>query len=177
MAMVMRTAAVAVAVALAGCYDPAVRDCTVTCHGAGECASGQVCGADGYCAAPAVAGTCAAADARATIDAPRTIDGPGGSDAAVDAAIDAAPPDAAPAQLHVTVVSGKGMVVDSTGTLTCSTDCLFPAIPDQMITLTAVGMGAAHPFKDWTTSNCMGMGPTCTVTIVAPVTTVGASFK
>jgi hypothetical protein len=43
---------------LAGCYDPTTADCTVTCSGSDECASGQTCGSDGYCAAPDVAGGC-----------------------------------------------------------------------------------------------------------------------
>lgn len=45
---------------LAGCYDPATTDCTITCSGSDECASGQTCGSDGYCAAPDVAGECVA---------------------------------------------------------------------------------------------------------------------
>jgi hypothetical protein len=166
-ALLIRTAILIVA--LAGCYDPSLRDCTVTCHAAGECATGQVCGADGYCAAPSVAGTCTAPDAHASIDAPIAI---------VDSGFDAAPPDAPGAQLHITI-TGKGKVVDSTSTITCSAppgDCLFGAEPGAMITLTAIGMGS-HPFNDWTTANCMGMGASCTVTIVAPVTTVGAGFK
>jgi hypothetical protein len=172
-ALLVRAAGVAALAALAGCYDPSLRDCTVTCHGAGECANGQVCGADGYCAAPGVAGTCGAVDARETADAP-SIDA--SSDAPVDAVVIDAPPDATPAQLHVTI-SGKGMVTDSTGTRVCTTDCLFPAADGDKMTFTAQGMGSAHPFQDWTTANCMGMGPTCTVTITAPVTTLSAMFK
>jgi hypothetical protein len=45
---------------LLGCYDPETLDCTVTCAGAGECASDQVCGPDGFCASPEVAGQCVA---------------------------------------------------------------------------------------------------------------------
>jgi hypothetical protein len=156
------------AVGLAGCYNPSLRDCTVTCHGASDCAGGQVCGDDGYCAAPAIAGTCKAPDARESTDAPDVADGP------FDAPVDGTP-DAAPAQLHLTI-TGKGKVSDPSGTITCMTDCLFPAIPNDTITLTAVGSGG-HPFQDWTTANCMGMGATCTVTIVAPVTTVTAKFQ
>ncbi len=172
---------VAIALLVAGCYDPSLRDCTVTCHGAGECASGQVCGADGYCAAPSVAGTCKAPDARGSdIDAPLTdIDAPLIDAPLIDAQMfDAPPPDAPGAQLHITI-TGKGKVVDSTGTIQClgpPGDCLFGAEPGQMITLTAVG-NTAHPFVDWTTANCMGMGATCTVTIQAPVTTVSATFN
>ena len=45
---------------LAGCYDPQLEDCTLTCVAGDACADGQVCGADGFCARPSVAGTCAA---------------------------------------------------------------------------------------------------------------------
>jgi hypothetical protein len=169
-ALLARLLAVASALAIAGCYQPSLRDCTVTCHAAGECASGQVCGADGYCAAPAIAGTCKV-DARAAIDAPQVADAPIDAPPPIDG-----PPDATAAQLHITV-SGKGTVSDSSGTRTCTTDCLFNVADGDLITLTAVGMGAAHPFQDWATANCMGMGPTCTVTIVPPVTAVTATFK
>ena len=163
--------AAAIALVLAGCYDPAVRDCTVTCHGAGECASGQVCGTDGYCKSPS-AGTCNAADAPASeIDAPvATIDAP---------PADASPPDGMPAQLHITI-TGKGKVVDSTSTIMCNAppgDCLIAVDSGASITLTAVASGAGHPFADWTTANCMGMGPTCAVTIDASVVTVSAKFN
>ena len=162
----------ALALLLAGCYDPSLRDCTVTCHAAGECASGQVCGADGYCASPSVAGTCKPADAHESeIDAPLAI---------IDAPPpDAGPPDATPAQLHITI-AGKGKVVDSTSVITCNAppgDCLFTVDSGATITLTAVASGAGHPFADWTTANCMGMGPTCTVTIDASVVTVSAKFN
>ncbi len=59
MAVLIRSIAALVAVvAAAGCYDPQLEDCTVTCAGAGDCADDQVCGTDGFCAAPSVAGTC-----------------------------------------------------------------------------------------------------------------------
>lgn len=35
---------------LSGCYSPDIRDCTVSCSSADECAGGQVCNAQGYCA-------------------------------------------------------------------------------------------------------------------------------
>jgi hypothetical protein len=40
------------------CYDPATVDCTVSCSGEDECATGQTCGSDGFCASPDVAGQC-----------------------------------------------------------------------------------------------------------------------
>jgi hypothetical protein len=39
--------------ALAGCYDPSLRDCTVTCDSADPCAHDQVCNAEGFCVAAA----------------------------------------------------------------------------------------------------------------------------
>jgi hypothetical protein len=84
---------VALCALVAGCYEPAVRDCTVTCHGVHECAAGQVCGADGFCASPAHAGSCASM--RATADAPES-DAPESDAVTSDAATrDAATSDAA----------------------------------------------------------------------------------
>jgi len=66
----MRTVIVAIAAcALAACYDPVLRDCTIACASGDACAPGQVCGDDGFCAAPAVAGHCSEVlrpDARAS---------------------------------------------------------------------------------------------------------------
>lgn len=146
------------AIVIAGCYDPAVRDCTITCAAAGDCAAGQVCGGDKLCAAPDVAGTC------------RTR---GGADAHV-------PPDAARAQLHL-MVQGPGTLADSGGTRVCTDDCTFDVTPGESVTLIATPLD--HKDLDrWTTSNCTGQDPenpalTCSVTIVPPITTVGARFK
>ena len=41
-------------VALAGCYQPELRDCTVRCEQPSDCTGGQVCRDDGWCAAPGV---------------------------------------------------------------------------------------------------------------------------
>ncbi len=73
---------VATMVLAAACYDPSLRNCTVTCVAAGDCASGQVCGADGWCAAEAIAGQCAAyldgglADAAEPTDGTPPVDAP-----------------------------------------------------------------------------------------------------
>jgi len=56
--LVARVSVVALLTLAAGCYDPQVDDCTITCAAIDECADGQLCGADGFCAAPDVAGTC-----------------------------------------------------------------------------------------------------------------------
>jgi hypothetical protein len=75
----MRAAIALGVVVVAGCYGPAVRDCTITCATGDRCAPGQVCGSDGWCASPSVAGHCRTTspdahvapppDARAPIDA------------------------------------------------------------------------------------------------------------
>lgn len=41
-----------------GCYDPSVRDCSVTCRSAKECAAGQTCSGDGFCVSPTYRGRC-----------------------------------------------------------------------------------------------------------------------
>jgi hypothetical protein len=146
--MLLVTAALA-----AGCYDPELRDCAVTCHGAGDCAGGQVCGADGFCAAPDVAGTCRSARAE--------------------------PPDAALAQLHVTV-QGAGEIADISGTFTCTKDCTYARAPGTTVTLVATGLDD-HDLDRWTagcsTQGAQAQDATCTITIAAPITTVGAKFK
>jgi hypothetical protein len=186
MALLTRTAAAA-ALLWAGCYSPAVRDCTVTCHGAGECASGQVCGSDGFCASPSVAGTCKTRpDANEGPDAPQepdadmTPDGPYDASVMIDSGIDGAP-DASIVQLHITITN-KGKVIDSTNTITCNSppgDCLFNVELNRTITLTAVG-SAQHAFDKWTDPTCSasaGSNPTCTVVASMPVTLVTAAFK
>lgn len=52
--------AFAAAALVCGCYQPEVRDCTVSCQSAGDCADGQACTSDGWCASPQLAGGCAA---------------------------------------------------------------------------------------------------------------------
>lgn len=37
---------------LTGCYEPALRDCTVRCAAPNDCTGGQVCRKDGWCAMP-----------------------------------------------------------------------------------------------------------------------------
>jgi hypothetical protein len=168
---------------LAGCYQPTLRDCTVTCRGADECASGQVCGSDGWCAAPDVAGTCGLVVDGAAADAGRAdgplVDGPLVDGPLVDAGLDARPVDAPGAVLHV-LVSGKGKVVVDPLSVECvgpPGDCTYGANPGDDVTLTAVATNGGHAFSDWSTANCQGQGVSCTVTIMAPATTVGATFQ
>jgi hypothetical protein len=53
-----QVARIAALLALAGCYDPELRDCTVTCATPADCAGGQLCSQDGFCVGRAFAGAC-----------------------------------------------------------------------------------------------------------------------
>lgn len=158
--------------ALAACYSPDVRDCTVSCASSADCAGAQVCGADHLCAMPAIAGTCArqpppGVDA-ATGDAPALEDAPV---VPVDAAIDAAPmPDAPPTGALHLKITGHGQLV--AGGNSCAMDCTFQ-LPQVPIDVVAVAAGD-QVLESWTEGPCAGMTTTtCTVT---PPVTVGAKF-
>jgi hypothetical protein len=177
---VLAAAALAVAaLGLAGCYAPAVRDCTVSCDGPGDCASGQVCGRDGMCAAPEVAGRCAmvAPDAGTDTQIPMR-------DAGVPR--DAAPvpdarPDAMPTTVRLTVqIMGKGSVVLD-GSTTCSSEapqkgmCSYDVGSGVAITAQAMPIQLDQQFAMWTSMTCAGQGSRCTFTPTA-VTTISARF-
>jgi hypothetical protein len=140
---------------LAGCYDPGAVNCTVSCEGSGECATGQVCGSDGFCAAPDVAGTCSTAGS-----------GAGG-----------------PARLEIAIM-GKGTVtVDDVGD--CDSEessgsgpggkCTFMVPMGVPRTLEAVEAHAKE-FQFWSQA-CLGTAHSCTVTPILASTTVGARFE
>lgn len=172
MAVLTRAALLALVVlSWAGCYQPEVRDCTVSCAAPGDCASGQVC-ADGWCTAPANAGTCGAPP----IDAE-----PQGSDAPDGVPPDAEPPDAAAAVLHV-VVQGRGKVVidplgvECVGAQGTPGDCTFPVTPGSMQTLLPLQTHPQSPFAAWTTDNCSAQAEACVLTMEPPGVLVGARF-
>ncbi|MDB4952816.1 MAG: hypothetical protein JWO36_385 [Myxococcales bacterium] len=168
--------------AMIGCYSPDLRDCTVACSTASDCASGQMCGTDQFCAAPSVAGHCAKL---ARSDA-GTVDGLVLHDGAMPH-VDARPPDApapadaAPAptiQLHI-VITGKGRVVVN-GSASCDSsgpqhgNCLLAA----PISVPAMLQASGHQqdsFDGWTTQACAGQGATCTFTPTTD-TLVGVHF-
>jgi hypothetical protein len=173
--------AVAGLVAVAGCYSPSLRDCTVTCSAESDCAAGQVCGDDGLCAGPDLAGHCSA-----PMPAPDAGPGPGSRpDAAiaVDAgpAIDAAPPPDAPAFVALRIqIDGKGTVfVD--GRFGCSStgpqkgDCTYDVARGVAQTIRAVSM--PDPFLSWTSVTCRGTNPVCTVTPTVSVIVVAKFGK
>ena len=143
--------------AVAGCYAPDVRDCSITCSAADECAEEQVCNADGYCAAEGV--TC-----------PRG--GGGGGGATVDGGVDAPV-----GQLILNVrVDGTGRVeIDGVGEC-AQRECTF-TIVRRPLTIRAVQTDDRKPFEKWTTPNCAGQSMTCTYQPQMGMTTVGAKFK
>ena len=149
----IRPLAITIAALVAGCYDPSLRDCTVTCTGADQCAHDQVCGMDGFCVA-------ASAD-RCT-----------GAMLPVDAAIDAPPPTFA---LHVTVMGHGSVTVAGTAGGTCTADCTYKLPQNSSVTATEMEEGS-HQFQMWTTPNCAGRQDTCTFTLAAPQN-LGARFE
>lgn len=150
-------------VVLAGCYSPSLRDCTVSCGSAGDCATGQVCGADGMCASPAVAGRCAAR-----------------VDAGHDAALADAPPDVGRTVRLTVQVMGKGSVtVEGIGT--CSSqdpdhgNCVYNVVPGAPLTAEATSITTSDVFAMWSSSTCAGQGARCQFTPVI-ATVIAARF-
>ncbi len=170
----LRWALVAV---VAGCYDPAIRDCAVPCAIGAACAGGQVCGAEGYCAGPTV--SCAASDARG-VDARLTPPDARGLDARPP---DARPPDAAPRMgtLRIVIVKRGAVAIAPIGAVcvasggqgkTCDLDVEVGAA----VVLTATTPHEDDTFVGWTTPNCAGQGSTCALTCGDGTTLVGATF-
>jgi hypothetical protein len=133
---------------LSGCYEPSVRDCTVSCSGTEECAGGQVCGPQGFCVDEGVTCTNAATDAGPTMVTLRVqISGPGKVD-----------------------VTGAGSC-GAGG----QTDCMIP-VPRGAVTVTAIQSSGEHPFDKWTTMNCANQGAVCSFT-AQTASFVGVKFK
>jgi hypothetical protein len=176
----LTASSLAIACLALGCYAPAVRDCTVSCSSAGDCAAGQVCGADRMCAVPAVAGQCARIAPDGGVDA-RVDDAPlDDARPAIDAApADAPPRDAGPSVRLTVQIAGKGSVaIDGVGT--CSSDdgpkgCGYDVAAGAPLTLHATPLGGDQ-FAMWTSLACAGQGVRCTLTPVVP-TTVSARFS
>jgi hypothetical protein len=138
-------------VALAGCYSPSLRDCTVSCGSASDCATGQICGADGMCASPAVAGRCGAAVDAGHIDAP-------GQDAAL--------PDAARTVRLTVQIMGKGsVIIDGIGA--CSSqdpdrgNCVYDVVAGAPLAAQASPLTANDVFAMWSSVTCAGQGARC----------------
>ena len=143
--------------ALAACYSPEERNCTVSCSAAADCIGGQVCGTDHFCAAPAVAGHCSAVDAS-------VMPGDGRHDAPVDAQEDVT---------LILAVMGHGTVaVDSI--TSCGGNCMVTVPIGVVRTLTATPDEDKH-FEMWM-DGCTGTMPTCTITPTMDLH-IGAKFQ
>ncbi len=176
MALLARTlrgvTALGAATLLVACYEPSVRDCTVSCASASDCAGDQVCGASGWCAAPDVA--CSLDPDAAGVDGAATD----GSDGDGMTPLDAPMMIDAGAALRI-VISGRGSVATDQPGVNCQAppgDCSFSVAPGTTVTLTAMDGPGNNRFVDWTTPNCMGMGRTCVLTVSSPVTLVSVEF-
>jgi hypothetical protein len=164
----------AAGLALAGCYSPSLRDCTVSCGSASDCATGQVCGADGMCASPAVAGRCGA-----RVDAGH-LDAPARHDAAPPDARPDAPPDAARTVRLTVQIMGKGSVtVESIGTCTSQDpdkgNCVYDVVADVPLTAQAMSITPTDVFTMWGSATCAGQGARCQFTPVT-ATVIAARF-
>ena len=163
---------IASVVALAGCYAPSLRDCTVTCGGEADCASGQVCTTTGWCAGPTA--TCSATGA--------TVDAAAGADARI--AVDAAGPDARETDQLTVIIAGTGDVtVDGIGT--CSGNdqqmspagtCVYAVPAGVQLTAHAEATGDMQSFDKWSDPLCKTQGATCLFTPPA-IATIQAHFK
>lgn len=176
MGLLARGTLVALVMAGTACYSPDLRDCTVACKTAGDCADSQVCGADQFCASPDVAGRCSTGGARrdASIGA-STEDGGTPIDGAIPPD---APPDAPTEGVLTISIGGHGrVIVQNVGT------CEFQASPCQyVVPLDQDVILAAFPsngweLDEWNAGPCTGNdSPACvfppSLTMVA-----GAKFK
>ena len=135
---------------LAGCYDPELVDCTVSCVGPDDCPAGQVCGDDRFCAAPSVAGTCE----------------------------DLPPPD--PATLTIRVERrGRVEIVDPAFACTAGGDggAICTTVVPRTGTLELHAVMIDHPFEQWTTAACGGQPATCELEMGPAEITVGVRFN
>jgi hypothetical protein len=162
-------AAAAALAALAGCYAPSLRDCTVSCASQRDCAGGQVCGSDGLCAAAELAGRCASA----MLDA--------GPDRDAGLLHDAGPTTDASVMISLrVVVTGKGSIVVD-GNTVCSSldpqhgDCTYDIAPHVAHNAHAVSIQLDQVFGGWTSVACSGQGATCVFTPVAAIS-IAAKF-
>lgn len=176
--------------AAAGCYEPNLADCALTCESNSDCFGGQVCSAQRLCAGTAVscgqqpggdAGVDQDAafrvDAAHPVDAPPQVDAPRQVDARTPT--DDAPPDAAPmVTLHLHD-DGKGRITTNLG-FTCDSadpqngDCLVVVVAGVAVTLAATGE-ANEVFQSWSGPACVGQSATCTFTPLV-ATDVHAKF-
>lgn len=166
----------------AACYQPAARDCVVSCVSTDDCLDGQACGSDGWCAAPPRAGRC-----QTLIGDAGVADDPDAEGTVADAreSIDASVPLVDAAMPTVTlrvVVSGRGRVLIDPGDWTCegsqnqAGDCSFDVVAGAQLTLVPAATHQHWDFAGWTTGNCAGQSGACTLDLDA-ATLVAARFS
>jgi hypothetical protein len=166
-------AALFVAASIPACYSPELRDCTLACNEAADCAGDQICGSDHLCASPDIAGKCS------------SLPGDAGSndrDAGTDPVkmADAAPDAATHGTLTVSI-EGKGRVT-MTGIGTCEEaapqngQCTFNLLLGSSVTATAQPY-PDQKFDKWTTAACATTPiATCTFTF-NPSVPLGVKFR
>ena len=120
--------------ALAGCYSPELRDCTVTCNGNDECGDEQIC-ATGLCRAPGA--TCGGSTPSPKVQLRVDVIGEG------------------------MVIIDRIGTCSSDGENESS--CTWTIAADTQLRLDAQVLDDAQ-FDRWTTENCAGEGTSCTLT-------------
>jgi len=173
MAVLSRTLAAGL-LAATGCYDPQLRDCSVSCTSAADCAPTQTCGSDGKCAAPEHAGNCGALEVidAGTTDGSsdgRVIDGPN------------VPVDAATMQVVLQIEIKDQGAVNVQGIGTCAYTapmhiCQF-GVPQGAPRLLTASPATDFRFEKWEDPTCLGQDETCTFIPTALFTEVKAKFK
>jgi hypothetical protein len=175
MGLLARSAPLALLIASSACYTPELRDCTLACSTASDCADGQVCGDDHFCAGPAMAGHCSSAGTR-DASAGATGDG-GGGGMPVDAAVPPdAPPDAPTVGLLTIKIADHGsVVVQDVGTCDYTAQpCVFSVPLDQDVVLAAFPSDDRR-FDKWTEGPCKDSK--LTVCFFPPSLAITASAK
>lgn len=164
------------ALAITACYSPDLRDCTLRCNAASDCAADQVCGSDHFCAAPDLAGQCSAVPS----DGGTGDRDAGLGDAPLPDARPDAPPDASTEAVLSTQIAGKGRI-DMLGVGSCDSEeqdgsCTFTVPNGTLITAQATP-SPGWRFERWTSAPCSNTPiPTCTF-VASGTMTVAVKFK
>jgi hypothetical protein len=184
MGLLGRSLSLALLAASSACYTPDLRDCTLACSSASDCADGQVCGDDHFCAGPEVAGRCAThatrdASVGATSDAAEGGGGDGGGGGTlVDAAVPDAPPDAATHGVLTISISGHGsVVVQNVGTCEYEASPCQLSVPLSQDVVLAAFSSNNWKFDEWNAGPCNGRESPACIFQPSLVMAVGAKFK
>ena len=185
MGLLARASVLALCAASSACYTPELRDCTLACSAATDCADGQLCGADGFCAGPELAGRCPTHGTRdasvgATGDASGGGSGSGGGGGQlVDAGVPPdAPPDAPSNGLLTISIGGHGrVIVQNVGT--CEYEdapCQLSVPLDQDVVLAGFASND-YEFDKWNAGPCNGSQTSVCIFQPSLVMVAGAKFR